>query len=1081
MKKRVISFVCSVALGMTFLASPMFVAGIEGETVVETEKESDIAETESVQVADTYISESTTEQISQETESNQIEQEIMTLSEPEPEPEIQTKTESVRVESRVASDGKFSIDIEGILENPEIKSVYVPVWNQKDQSDIYWYRAQKQSDGSYLVNAEIKNHKYHLGNYYIHIYAESQSGEMNFIASSSVVLNEISVGDLYQGAIGEYSRTLVLDSVEDQGIAEKVYFAVWSQVNGQDDIYWYEAIANGSTYSADVLLYNHKSTGIYNVHAYISGKDGRMQLVKTMTFQVDKLPKDKVEVANINNNQGKFDVKLYLNRSQSEIDTVYLAAWTTSNQSDIYWYEAKRQSDGSYLVNGNVKNHQNHIGQYLLHGYVKDKKGNMILIGTTNCTLKLSAGNFIESMNSNGYSTKLLLSDVQTQGIADKVYFAVWSQANGQDDIYWYETAANGNAYSADVMFFNHRDAGSYNAHAYILGKDGKMHLLKTMTFRVDTLPKDEVKLVDVNNTKGKFNVKLYVNRPEDSINTVYLAAWTTSNQSDIYWYEAKRQSDGSYHVSGDIKNHQYNVGKYLLHGYVRDNQGNMIFLGAESCTLQFSIGELSAVSNNNLYSKRLVLSNAQTQGLAEKIYFAVWSAKNGQDDIYWYEALADGQNYVSDVLLYNHKDLGAYYVHAYLQDRNGGMHFLKDLTFSFDATSMPTNQVVVSNINQQKGTFDVSILLTSSQRDVKTVYVPVWTKSDQSDIFWYIAPRQKDGSYRVTVDAINHQWNSGKYIVHTYIQTSNGAMKFVKGTNISMKLGTKVSIETLDTRSVRVKVYGLESNVSTVQLPAWSVENGQDDLVWYTGTKNSDGSWSADIHTKNHKTAGSFICDVYASTGGNSRYIDRAEFNIAEKWEGSWRWIDGYKRYINESGEVDNDVSRLVSGPYLIKVYKWSNYLIVFAKDEYGNYTVPVKAMITSCGNATPTGTFYSPMKFRWLTMVGGSKAQWCTQISGDYLFHSVPYRIQDPTTLYTDLMYNYLGTTQSLGCIRLQAGDAKWIYDNCALGTEIYITPYESEGPIAKPGFSPIPSWHTWDPTDPTVHYLCEQHGCH
>lgn len=112
---------------------------------------------------------------------------------------------------------------------------------------------------------------------------------------------------------------------------------------------------------------------------------------------------------------------------------------------------------------------------------------------------------------------------------------------------------------------------------------------------------------------------------------------------------------------------------------------------------------------------------------------------------------------------------------------------------------------------------------------------------------------------------------------------------------------------------------------------------------------------------------------------------------------------------------------------------------------------------------------------------MVGGSKAQWCTQISGDYLFHSVPYRVADPTTLYTDLMYNYLGTTQSLGCIRLQAGDAKWLYDNCDLGTEIYITPWESEGPIAKPAFSPIPSWHTWDPTDPTVRYLCEERGCH
>ena len=215
----------------------------------------------------------------------------------------------------------------------------------------------------------------------------------------------------------------------------------------------------------------------------------------------------------------------------------------------------------------------------------------------------------------------------------------------------------------------------------------------------------------------------------------------------------------------------------------------------------------------------------------------------------------------------------------------------------------------------------------------------------------------------------------------------------------------------------------------------------------------------------------------------GNRNIVGPSDTYVYAKgiFNSGWYWIDGYKRYLNEDGEIDNDVSRLVSGPYLIKVYKWSNYLIIFAKDENGNYTVPVKAMITSCGNGTPTGTYYSPMKFRWLTMVGGSKAQWCTQITGDYLFHSVPYRIADPTTLYTDLMYNWLGTTQSLGCIRLQAGDAKWIYDNCDLGTEIYITPWEDAGPIAKPAFTPIPSWHTWDPTDPNTRYLCEQYGCH
>lgn len=195
------------------------------------------------------------------------------------------------------------------------------------------------------------------------------------------------------------------------------------------------------------------------------------------------------------------------------------------------------------------------------------------------------------------------------------------------------------------------------------------------------------------------------------------------------------------------------------------------------------------------------------------------------------------------------------------------------------------------------------------------------------------------------------------------------------------------------------------------------------------------------------------------------------------------WTYVDGYKLYFNNDGQLVQDVDYLI-GPqdsYFIKVYKWGNYLIIFAKDGDNGYTIPVKAMIASCGESTPTGDYWTPNKFRWLTMVGGSKAQWCTQIIGSYLFHSVPYRIADNSTLYTDLMYNWLGTTQSLGCIRLRAGDSKWIYDNCSLGTHVNIDPYVNEGPFDKPAFEPLPSWHTWDPTDPTAYYLCQQHGCH
>lgn len=189
----------------------------------------------------------------------------------------------------------------------------------------------------------------------------------------------------------------------------------------------------------------------------------------------------------------------------------------------------------------------------------------------------------------------------------------------------------------------------------------------------------------------------------------------------------------------------------------------------------------------------------------------------------------------------------------------------------------------------------------------------------------------------------------------------------------------------------------------------------------------------------------------------------------------GSWR------RYY-KNGLMLDDISGLgvAGGPYFIKVYKNSNYLIIYAKDEKGRWNTPVRAMRTSCGYGTPTGTFYTPDRYRWLQMIGDTWAQWCTQIEGNYLFHSVPNWTHSNMDLEV-YEYNLLGETRSLGCIRLNCRDAKWIYDNCALGTKVTITTSESSGPLAKPAGLQVPSWHTWDPTDPTAYWRCQQNGCH
>lgn len=193
------------------------------------------------------------------------------------------------------------------------------------------------------------------------------------------------------------------------------------------------------------------------------------------------------------------------------------------------------------------------------------------------------------------------------------------------------------------------------------------------------------------------------------------------------------------------------------------------------------------------------------------------------------------------------------------------------------------------------------------------------------------------------------------------------------------------------------------------------------------------------------------------------------------------WTVIDGYRRYYH-NGALAEDISNLglVSGPYFIKVYKPANYLIVFAKDETGQYTIPVKAMRVSCGEPTPTGTFYTPTRYRWLRMVGDTWAQWCTQIQGDFLFHSVPNWTKNNKDLEVE-EFNYLGETRSLGCVRLNCEDAKWLYDNCALGTKVVISATETKGPLKKPAGIQVPSWHTWDPTDPTAAAYCKAKGCH
>lgn len=160
---------------------------------------------------------------------------------------------------------------------------------------------------------------------------------------------------------------------------------------------------------------------------------------------------------------------------------------------------------------------------------------------------------------------------------------------------------------------------------------------------------------------------------------------------------------------------------------------------------------------------------------------------------------------------------------------------------------------------------------------------------------------------------------------------------------------------------------------------------------------------------------------------------------------------------------------------PYYIMVNRAQSTVTVYGLDDDGYYTIPVKAMICSTGrkgHATYLGTFSIGGRWPWLHMIDNSYGQYATQITGNILFHSVCYTKKDPSTLMTE-EYNGLGAPASLGCVRLQTADAKWIYDNCASGTKVTIYDGADPGPLGKPDklveYISEEQANGWDPTDP------------
>lgn len=161
----------------------------------------------------------------------------------------------------------------------------------------------------------------------------------------------------------------------------------------------------------------------------------------------------------------------------------------------------------------------------------------------------------------------------------------------------------------------------------------------------------------------------------------------------------------------------------------------------------------------------------------------------------------------------------------------------------------------------------------------------------------------------------------------------------------------------------------------------------------------------------------------------------------------------------------------------YYITVDCSSNTVTVYTYDDNGEYTVPVKSMICSTGSSTPKSGSYNIRNtnhYTWHALFGGVYGQYCTQVTGNILFHSVPYTKNKDHGSLEYWEFDKLGTSCSAGCIRLQVKDAKWIYDNRTNVSAVKFTNTGSTGPLGRPSAPKISGnerCRGWDPTDPAA----------
>ena len=306
--------------------------------------------------------------------------------------------------------------------------------------------------------------------------------------------------------------------------------------------------------------------------------------------------------------------------------------------------------------------------------------------------------------------------------------------------------------------------------------------------------------------------------------------------------------------------------------------------------------GKIDIVNNDTMTGRfDVVISNVKAPNGVRTVSVPIWSETGGQDDLVWYTANRQANGtYTVNVKAADHKNsTGLYNVHLYYVQNNGQMTGVGGTTTTVaigKKNQTPVSADLTIAKSEKDGTFTITAKNLQGFDGYKEVKIPFWSHANgMKDIIWYTPTRQADGSYTVTAKASDHENADGKYEAQVFYVDAQGQNKFVKKAFIdytATKPANAVAADLTITKSEKDGTFTITAKnlqgfdgYKEVKIPFWSHANGMKDIIWYTPTRQVDGSYTVTAKASDHENAdGKYEAQVfYVDANGQNKFVKKA------------------------------------------------------------------------------------------------------------------------------------------------------------------------------------------------------------